>query len=53
MSNDHTIKSTKILPCTCEHVYQDSKYGKYNRIFNPRKDNKYACTVCGKEKTNN
>jgi len=40
----------KIIPCTCSHEYQDSRYGKGNRVHNPRiKDGKlrgWCCTVC-------
>lgn len=42
------MKST----CSCKHDYQDEKYGKAIRIFNPTgKDNEYRCTVCGNVKT--
>jgi len=47
---DHTQKDTKILPCTCQSEYQDQRYGKGNRVHNPRKEKTYACTVCGREK---
>ncbi len=38
--------------CTCEHPYQDKKYGKGNRVFNTG-SKRDTCTVCGrtKEKT--
>ena len=40
-----------IKKCTCEHKYQDKKYGKYKRVCNPcgaeKKDAR--CTVCGKQ----
>jgi len=43
-----------IMLCSCEHEYQDKKYGKYRRIFNSTKKNKiiqsWRCTVCGHEK---
>ena len=33
--------------CTCKHDYQDSTYGKQQRIFNLSEDGKKAkCTVC-------
>ena len=39
-----------IKECSCEHKYQDKKYGKYKRVCNPcgsdHKDGR--CTVCGK-----
>lgn len=46
---------TKVLPCSCEHAYQDATYGKGMRLFNEiGKDQKggYRCTVCGKEFNN-
>jgi len=43
----------KIAPCTCRHEYQDEKYGKGMRVFNPRmpsgKLGGWRCTVCGRE----
>jgi len=41
----------KIIPCTCKHQYQDSKYGSGKRVGNEC-DKKsvgrsYRCTVCG------
>lgn len=43
----------KIFSCTCKHEYQDSVYGKNNRVFNPKGKGEdlsgYRCTVCGKE----
>ena len=43
---------TKIMQCTCEHEYQDGKYGKQMRVHNGsgKKDNQWKCTVCGKIK---
>jgi hypothetical protein len=44
-----------IKKCTCKHEYQDKKYGKGNRIFNPTSKKKgadsiyYRCTVCLRE----
>lgn len=38
----------KILQCSCEHAYQDEKYGKKMRVHNSRvKQDEYRCTVCG------
>lgn len=37
---------TKILPCTCEHEYQDKLY-KGKRIF-IKNNNGYSCSVCKK-----
>jgi len=44
----------KILSCTCDHDYQDKKYGKGRRVHNQVQsqpgNEKYRCTVCLKEK---
>jgi len=42
---------TKIMMCTCEHKWQDEKYGRRNRVFNrgvtqTKGTAKYICTVC-------
>lgn len=45
-------KPTKVKPCTCEHPFQDSRYGKGNRVMNPGDDSsglEYRCTVCGRK----
>ena len=45
---------TKVLPCGCDHKFQDDTYGKGRRLFNgTTKSGKtgFRCTVCGKEKT--
>lgn len=42
----------KKIKCTCEHEYQDKKYGKGIRMANKTtKENPdyYRCTVCAKE----
>ncbi len=45
--------STKILPCKCEHKFQDERYGKGKRVHNKMKGGsakdvpKHRCTVCG------
>jgi hypothetical protein len=43
--------STKVMRCSCNHKFQDQKYGKDNRVFNRRAGEppKYRCTVCSKE----
>jgi len=46
---------SKIMKCTCDHEYQDKKYGKKNRVFNeiatkPTQNQEYRCTVCKKVK---
>lgn len=49
-------RKTKIILCICEHKFQDKKYGKQQRVHNmtkqssPRADQRWRCTVCGKEK---
>lgn len=46
--------AVKVLLCTCEHAYQDEKYGNGKRIHNkaPKVDLQtgYRCTVCGATK---
>ena len=55
-----TIKSKartgppRIRPCTCTQEYQDSIYGRGNRLWNHApfkgsRPNRYRCTVCCKE----
>lgn len=48
------MSKTKILKCTCNHKFQDKKYGKKKRVHNRIKVNTavpgYRCTVCGDEK---
>ena len=44
-----------ILECTCTHKYQDKKYGKNQRVHNPKggsveKATGWRCTVCKKDK---
>lgn len=41
--------TSKVLPCTCEHAFQDSQYGPGKRMHVPcTKDPLTArCTVCG------
>ena len=43
-----------ILKCSCEHKYQDKKYGKGLRVHNPVKGRgdkpDWCCTVCKKVK---
>jgi len=45
-----------ILFCSCEHRYQDEKYGGGKRVFNkmekkPTSPQEYRCTVCGRVRT--
>jgi hypothetical protein len=43
--------NTKVMKCTCEHAYQDEKYGKKQRLHNKKAEKKgYRCTVCATEK---
>lgn len=44
---------TKILPCTCQHPYQDGKYGPGLRVYNSMGKAKgkgaameWRCTIC-------
>jgi len=43
--------TTEKLKCSCEHEWQDQKYGKQIRLCNKvnKSENLYRCTVCGKE----
>lgn len=45
---------TQIIFCTCEHSYQDKRYGKNQRVHNKGEHkgggDKWTCTVCGREK---
>lgn len=40
---------TVIKECNCKNEYQDTTYGKKQRVHNERTKS-YACTVCGNEK---
>lgn len=48
------MSGTKIVQCTCEHEFQDKTFGKKMRVHNKLQSSpgneKYRCTVCGKEK---
>jgi len=40
---------TKILKCSCDHKFQDEKYGKSKRVHNAcsaDKNIQWRCTVC-------
>lgn len=46
---------TEIIKCSCEHKYQDEKYGLGMRVHNqihtlPTMSDQFRCTVCGKVK---
>ena len=37
-----------IKKCTCNHDFQDKRYGKAKRVMNKcAKPGEYRCTVCG------
>lgn len=45
--------TTAVLPCTCEHAWQDKRYGKGKRLHNALQKGgsltgKWRCTVCGR-----
>ena len=48
------MAETKIMKCTCESKFQDSRYGKGNRVHNQTQNRSgrgnWRCTVCEKEK---
>ncbi len=53
--NQVTVNS-RILPCSCDHAYQDRIYGIGKRVHSRMKQsdkssNMYRCTVCTKEKS--
>ncbi len=46
-------QTTRVLPCSCQHDFQDKKYGKGKRLMNltiKRNPTVWRCTVCGKER---
>ena len=52
---DETKTTTRIMPCSCIHPWQDTQYGVGNRVHNwakakPSKEGGWVCTVCGKAK---
>jgi len=42
------MNDTHVLPCTCKHPFQDSAYGRGQRLHN-RFAKGWRCTVCTKE----
>jgi hypothetical protein len=40
------LTSLAIMKCSCEHEYQDQKYGLEMRVHNPMMNGQYRCTVC-------
>ena len=41
-------KGVSILPCNCEHGFQDKSYGNKKRLHSPMASGQWKCTVCGK-----
>ena len=41
------MTGTEIIRCTCSHPFQDSVYGKSNRVANTMRSGQLKCTVCG------
>jgi len=44
---------SRILPCSCKHEFQDSRYGVGNRVMNQGRsanagEGRWRCTVCAK-----
>ena len=54
MTSSEEKKRTKILHCSCNHVYQDSVYGNSMRLHNLsiaiKDKDLWRCTVCGSVK---
>jgi hypothetical protein len=49
----HTSDNCVIAPCSCQHEYQDKRYGKGIRVHNRKGGGAtgvkgHRCTVCGK-----
>jgi hypothetical protein len=41
------VTATAIKSCTCEHPFQDKRYGKWMRVHNwGTKKEAWICTVC-------
>lgn len=40
----------KALKCSCEHKYQDERYGKGKRLHNMKSNGNWTCTVCRSER---
>ncbi|MCK9267229.1 MAG: hypothetical protein M0P14_00775 [Alkaliphilus sp.] len=44
-------RNTAILPCSCDHIFQDKKYGNGKRLHNKARGKggtgcQWRCTVC-------
>lgn len=50
---EHQVYGSKIMPCTCDHVFQDQRYGRFlrlhNRYIKPAPGG-WRCTVCERTK---
>ena len=49
------MKVSKVLPCSCQHEFQDRVYGNQNRVHTGGKPDSsgtqtFKCTVCSNEK---
>lgn len=49
------MAETKVLPCTCANEFQDTEYGKGQRVHNEAKSNNalvkaWRCSVCSNKK---
>lgn len=42
--------ASEIKKCSCEHEYQDQRYGKGKRLHNKNSKDFWVCTVCGNVK---
>lgn len=51
------MDNVKVLPCTCEHDFQDQVYGKQMRLHNVSQKGKNKglalCSVCGPNRQRN
>lgn len=44
------MAETSVRPCTCQHDYQDGKYGVGRRVKN-KNTTGWSCTVCDTQDT--
>lgn len=40
------MDSDNIKQCSCEHAFQDERYGKGKRVCTKMANGQYKCTVC-------
>jgi len=49
-----TVAPCRVIPCICDHDYQDRRYGPGKRVHNPAKPKgggtTWRCTVCARLK---